>query len=68
MSILALTNDKDEVDLEIVEMVIAILDYELRVRILTDPIDADNAIARMEESIRRQLKRKRQPVAAWTEV
>jgi hypothetical protein len=58
MSVLALTNDKDEVDLAIAEMVIAILDYELRVRILTDPIDADNAIARMEESIRRQLKQR----------
>ncbi len=55
MLVLALTNDKTEVDSEIVEMVIAILNYELRVRILTDPIDADNTIARLEEGIRRQL-------------
>jgi hypothetical protein len=32
-----------------------LLNYELAVRRLYDPIDADNAIARMEESIRRVL-------------
>jgi hypothetical protein len=32
-----------------------LLNYELAVRRLYDPIDADNAIARLEESIRRVL-------------
>lgn len=55
MPLIALTTDKDEVDLETIETVVAILDYELELRRLTDPIDADNAIAKLEEKIRRHL-------------
>lgn len=56
MMLLALTTDKDAIDLETVQLVIEILDYELAIRVLNDPIDADSAIAAMEEKIRRQLK------------
>jgi len=55
MPVIALTTDKDRVDLETVETTLAILDYELALRCLTDPIDADNTIARLEEKIRRAL-------------
>jgi len=55
MPLIALTTGKDLVDLPTVETVIAILDYELEIRRLTDPIDADNAIAKLEEKIRRVL-------------
>jgi hypothetical protein len=55
MPLIALTTDKNEVDLETVETVVAILDYELDLRRLTDPIDADNVIAKLEEKIRRHL-------------
>lgn len=58
MLILTLTNDKTEIDEEIAKTVIAILEYEMRVRLLTDPIDADNTIAKLEEGIRRQLKQR----------
>ncbi|HEV2418530.1 MAG TPA: hypothetical protein VGX94_12060 [Terriglobia bacterium] len=56
MPLLALTTDKDAIDTETVERTIAILNYELAVRTATDPIDADNTIAKLEEAIRRQLK------------
>lgn len=55
LAVIALTTDKDCIDLETVETVTKILDYELRVRALTDPVDADDSIARLEEKIRRQL-------------
>jgi hypothetical protein len=58
LPLIALTTDKDVVDLVTVEVVSTIMDYELRLRMLTDPIDADNAIARMEEKIRRTLESK----------
>jgi hypothetical protein len=56
LPVLALTNDKPIIDKETVEAVCAILDYELRLRILTDPIDADDRIAKLEERVRRTLK------------
>jgi hypothetical protein len=58
MPLLALSSCKETVDLEVVRNVIAILDYELSVRAVYDPIDADNAIAKMEINIRRQLQRR----------
>ena len=58
LPILALSNDKEIVDTEIVRMVTAIMDYELQVRTLTDPIDADDRIAKLEEKIRRLLQAK----------
>jgi hypothetical protein len=50
--------DKTIIDAETVEIVTKILDYEYAVRVLTDPIDADTSIAKMEESIRRQLSKR----------
>jgi hypothetical protein len=55
MPILAVTTDRNCVDVHVVERVIAILDYELRLRVLTDPIDADDRIAKLEERVRRAL-------------
>jgi hypothetical protein len=55
MPLIALTMDKDEVDGEVVAVVTAILDYEFRVRVLTDPINADNKIAALEQRIRNVL-------------
>jgi len=55
LALIALTTDKDIIDDETVRTVVAILDYELKIRTVTDPIDADNKIAALEEKIRRQL-------------
>lgn len=56
LPILALTMDKETIDAEVIKAVTAILDYELKLRITTDPIDAENLIARLEEKIRRRLQ------------
>jgi len=56
MPLLAFSSGKRTVDVEIVRDVMAILDYELHLRAVSDPIDADNTIAKMEKSIRRQLQ------------
>jgi hypothetical protein len=58
MQILALTADRELVDLQTIDAVLTILNYELRIRMLTDPIDAENVVARMEEKIRRTLAAK----------
>jgi hypothetical protein len=55
LSLIALTTDKQSIDLETVRTVVTILDYELSVRTVTDPVDADGTIAKLEETIRRQL-------------
>jgi hypothetical protein len=56
LGLIALSTDKTEIDLGTVNTVLSILGYEFDIRRLTDPIDADNTIARLEESIRRALK------------
>ncbi len=56
MILLTVTAGKVQVDEVIVTAAVALLEYELAVRKLLDPIDAENAIARMEERIRRALK------------
>jgi hypothetical protein len=56
LPLIALITDKDAVDLATVQTVIEILNYELSIRMLTDPIDADGIIAKLEEKIRRSLK------------
>ena len=43
------------IDVETVRHVTSILDYELNIRMLTDPIDADSTVSRLEEKIRRVL-------------
>jgi hypothetical protein len=55
MPLLAINEDKDEVDEEIVLKVIQLCDWQFRVRKEHDPIDADTMIAKMEEKIRRAL-------------
>jgi len=56
MILLALTQGNFEtVDERTVRAVCGILDWEHRVRLAFDPIDAETLVARMEESIRRQL-------------
>lgn len=57
-ALLAVNNFKKIVDGETIKDVISICDWQLEVRQLHDPIDADTAIAKMEERIRRVLKRK----------
>jgi hypothetical protein len=58
LPLIALTTDQDCVSVGTVKTVCAILDYELRLRMLLDPIDADNTIAHLEEKIRRVLTSK----------
>ena len=55
MTLLTVNELKTEVDIDVVRKVIALCDWQFSVRALHDPIDADNAIAGMEEKIRRQL-------------
>jgi hypothetical protein len=55
MPLLAINEDKDEVDEEIVLKVIQLCDWQFRVRKEHDPIDADTMVAKMEEKIRRAL-------------
>jgi len=58
MALLAVNDLKDEVDSNIVKKVIALSDWQLEVRQIHDPIDSDSSIGKMEEKIRRVLKRK----------
>jgi hypothetical protein len=58
LALIALTTDKNVIDAETVKTVTRIMDYELNVRITTDPIDADNKVSKLEEKIRRQLELK----------
>jgi hypothetical protein len=57
MSLLAVNDLKGEVDEETVRKAIALCDWELEVRKLYDPIDAEGKVAKMEEGIRRVLHR-----------
>jgi hypothetical protein len=58
MSLLAVNRFKKVVDAEIMTDTIALCNWQLEARQLHDPIDADNETAKMEERIRRLLKRK----------
>jgi hypothetical protein len=55
LPLIALTTDKDVIDAETVKSVTSILDYELNIRMVTDPIDADSTVSKLEEKIRRVL-------------
>ncbi len=59
MQLLAANEKKLVVNVELIKKVIALVNWQLEVRKELDPVDADNAIAKMEEKIRRQLERKR---------
>lgn len=56
LSLIALTTDKSVIDAETVRIVVSILNYQFVMRQLTDPIDAEGQVARMEEKIRRVLQ------------
>ena len=56
MSLLTVNESKKEIDRDIVEKVIKLMDWQLEVRKLYDPIDADSTIAKLEEKIRRVLR------------
>jgi hypothetical protein len=56
LGLIAITTDKDQIDLQTVDVVTEILDYEMQLRKLTDPVDADNRVAQVEQRIRQQLK------------
>jgi hypothetical protein len=56
MPLLAVNEMKDNITPEIAERTVALLTYQLAARKFADPIDADNAIARLEERIRRLLR------------
>lgn len=58
MMLMAVNNLKHEIDLDTVKDAIALCDWQLEVRKMYDPIDAEGKTAKMEESIRRVLKRK----------
>ena len=58
LALVALTTGRTAIDSQTVAIVRLILDYELKMRELTDPIDADNLIAKLEEKIRRTLAHK----------
>ena len=49
LGLIALTMDKEQIDAEVVTTVKSILDYELDMRVLTDPVDEDGTIARSED-------------------
>ncbi len=55
MALLAVNELKTEVDAETVRKVITLCDHQYRVRQLHDPVDADNAVATLEEKVRRVL-------------
>jgi hypothetical protein len=55
LALVAFSTDKERLDVATVRTVTEMMDYELRIRRITDPIDAENTIAQLEENIRRQL-------------
>ena len=56
MPLLAVNEFKNEIDTEIIEKVIDLANWQLEVRRLHDPVDAENKVAKLEEKIRRVLK------------
>jgi hypothetical protein len=57
MMLLAVNSLKHEIDADTVNDAIALCNWQLEVRKMYDPIDAEGKTAQMEESIRRVLKR-----------
>jgi hypothetical protein len=58
MCLLAANELKHEIDAETVRQAISLCDWQLQIRKIHDPIDADNTTAKMEEKIRRVLASK----------
>ena len=55
MMLFAVNDSKQFIDTETVLKTICFCDWQLKVRKELTPIDADNATAKMEEKVRRQL-------------
>ena len=55
MELLAVNEMKTVIDIDTTSKAINLCNWQLRVRKLHDPIDADNKIARIEQNIHRQL-------------
>ena len=53
--LLAVTTGERMITRSVVDAVVATMDYELQARRLTDPIDAETNVAKLEEKIRRTL-------------
>jgi hypothetical protein len=64
MPLLAANDKKSRIDAETVHKATQLCDWQLQTRKLHDPIDSDNAIAKMEEKIRRNLGTKG-PLKEW---
>lgn len=60
MILLAVNESRDRIDRDIVDKVVRLMDWQLEVRRMHDPIDADGQAAKMEEKIRRILRAKGQ--------
>ena len=58
MPLFAAINLQNTIDLDIVERVIKLMNWQLLMRKLYSPIDADNKMAQIEERIRRNLRMK----------
>ena len=58
MILLAINVQKTSIDTGIVKKVIKLMNWQYKVRKAYDPIDADNSMAKMEQSIRRCLLKK----------
>lgn len=58
MPLLAVNDMKRSVDLDIVNKIISLLEWQHNVRGIYDPIDAEGKVAKMEEKIRRAFKLK----------
>lgn len=56
MPIIAINDGKQVIDEEVIFKTTALMDWQLRIRRLHDPVDAENKIAKIEEKIRRYLK------------
>lgn len=57
MLLLTINEGKKSVDLDIVRKAIALANWQLEIRKILDPIDADSSAAKMEEKLRRTLRR-----------
>jgi hypothetical protein len=57
MSLMAVNEFKEIIDVDTINKTLAICDWQLEARQLYDPVDADNEYAKMEEKIRRVLGR-----------
>tara|TARA_B100001964_G_scaffold174168_1_gene191835 strand:- start:289 stop:1446 length:1158 start_codon:yes stop_codon:yes gene_type:complete len=57
MILLAVNEQKSEVDVEIVKKVLALVNWQFEVRKELDPVDADNSVAKLEQKIERLLRK-----------